>query len=160
MMKADKNFDASKQESKQKKQDKIPMTLFQLMIFMIKNFTKGFFVKLIIASVACLIVLSIHTYLMVVINEGFRIYDDSKVLKYILVSAEKWRMIDCFRNLDYIGVMLFWILISMVFWGSIAQIKGVGFKVFFKRIISNIINLFSEIFERILLSISFFIFHL
>ncbi len=126
-----------KKQNKQNKQ-KMPTSLFELLIFLIKNFIKTLPQRLIFALITGVVVLIAHTYLMVVLNEGFSIDYNTKLLKYILMT----------NGSSSVNVTLFWMLISALFWGTIAQIRGVGIKVFFFKQIDNFAKLMSDIFEK------------
>ena len=141
------------EESQQKKESKkenrrLPTSLFQLLIFLIKNLFKTLPQRIIIALITGLVVLFVHTYLMVVQNDGFRLDDNSKILKYILMLNDGWSFGKAGDGFRIMNVTLFWMLISALFWGTILQIRGLGFKLFLAKQIDNFAKLFSDIFEK------------
>lgn len=130
----------------QKEQKKEPTTLFQLLVHILKNFIKGIPSRLIWAIITGLVIFVIHTYLLVVVNEGFRANENS-LLKYILVLNRNIYS----NNLSLGGgfyAILFWALLPVVFWGIIGQIRHSGLKGFIKNFGRNSLELFLEIFEK------------
>lgn len=134
----DNNAQQKENEQKKKNKQKMPTSLFGLLIFFIKNFIKTLPQRFIFALITGVVVLIAHTYLMVVLNEGFSIDDNTKVIKYIIMA----------NGSSSVSVTLFWMLISALFWGTIAQIRGLGIKVFFFKQIDNFAKLMSDIFEK------------
>ena len=142
------NLDGTQEEKKEEKKKEIPATLLQFMVFLIKNIIKGLPRALIFAFISALVVLGIHTYLLVVINEGFSLNTSGKFLKYILMLKDGWGDRGFRDSLRLSNVTFVWILLSVIIWGSIGRIRSCGFKVFIIKIADGFIKLFSDIFEK------------
>lgn len=126
---------------------KPPISLFQLLIFLIRDFVINLPRRIVFAIVTGFIILLVHTYLMVIVNEGFRLDGSSKVLKHILMLNGSWSF-GHESGLGFIKVTLFWVLASMLFWGTVSQIRGLGLKVFCLKIFSTFADVVSDVMER------------
>lgn len=126
---------------------KPPISLFQLLIFLIRDFAINLPRRIVFAIVTGFIILLVHTYLMVIVNEGFRLDGSSKVLKHILMLNGSWSF-GHESGLGFIKVTLFWVLASMLFWGTVSQIRGLGLKVFCLKIFSTFADVVSDVMER------------
>jgi len=137
----------SEEKGSRKKNNTVPTTLFQLLVYGLRSFVIGLPKRLVWAIITALVVFVFHTYLMVVVNEGFNI-DQNSLLKYILVVGHDTYNSNFINSIRAIDVTIFWTLLPIVFWGTIGQIRRLGFKVFIVNLSKNSFQLLLEIFEK------------
>lgn len=126
--------------------NKTPTTLLQLLMLFLKNIIQSFPKRILFSLITGIVVLGIHTYLMVVQNEGFYLDPSTKILQYILLL--KSGGISANNTFRLMNATFFWMLASSIFWEIVSQIRQVGFKVCFAKMLDNFVKLFSDIFQK------------
>ena len=110
-----------------------PGLVFQLIINFVKNFPKNLLMQLIKMLVVFLIVLFFHTYLIVIVNEGFKIKSNHPVQSILAVED------------NLIGAPVFWTFVFMIVFSVFSRIRKDGFFRFFRDVFELPIWLVSSI---------------
>ena len=140
-----KNYSNDQKQTRNNKKISPPTTLIQLIVYIVKSIIKNFPKIILRMTITVLVVHILHTYLLVYLNQGFWLDPKSKVLQYILMVIDNSQSIFSHR-LRTFNVTLFWILLSSIIWGTVAQIKTNGIKLFCLRILNYLTSLISDIF--------------
>jgi len=137
----------TKQNCSQKSPE-LPKTLFGLFLYILKNIfsTKHLVRRMTIALITGVLILVLHTYLLVVLNEGFGA-GGNKILNYI-IAVDIGGETPAQRNLRIFNVNLFWTLLSCLFWGTIARIRFSGLKLCILSVLNGIMKLIEDLFEK------------
>ncbi|MGE5329369.1 MAG: pre-toxin TG domain-containing protein [Deltaproteobacteria bacterium] len=135
------------QDASSKKQE-LPKSLFGLFIYILKNIfsPKHLIRRIIIALITGVLILILHTYMLVVLNEGFGA-GTNKFLNYI-IAVDVGGETPAQRNLRMLNVNLFWGLLSCLFWGTIARLRLSGLKLYILSVLNGIMRLIQDFFEK------------
>ncbi len=106
-----------------------------LIVEIVKSIPK----RLVLIGITSLVLAAAHIYIMVYLNDGFRLDENSQLIKYILFF--KHRKLDRSSASYSIGATLFWYAITATIWGNIALLKHKGFIGYFKGVGSFFMNL-------------------
>lgn len=143
-----KDKDIKQEQNKSAGSTDIPKTLFGLLVYILKNILspKGLVKRIVIALISGVIILILHTYLLVVLNEGFGA-GNNKILNYIIAVDVSGETADQ-RNVRMLSVNLFWALLGCLFWGTIARIRFYGVKVYILSVLNGFLKLIEDFFEK------------
>ena len=118
-----------------------PQTLFQLFLMLFQRFLKGFKWRILFGLLSFVVVFVVHTYLMVVVNDTLRIVENNKLMSMILNLASGGLSKAMARERT-INVMIFWMVLSTLVFGTIGRWIAFGIKQFFLDLWGMLILLF------------------
>jgi len=107
-----------------KKEINKPKTSLHFIKMLIVGIVKNIPKRLVIIAITSIVLSAAHIYIMVYLNDGFRLDENSQIIKYILFFKHS-RMNR--SSVSYsIGATLFWYAITAIIWGNIALLKHKG----------------------------------
>lgn len=125
--------ESQKAESKPKKAGSgPPETALQFVLYLIRGTIRGIPKRIALMIVTAALVLGLHTYLMVYVNDGFWRNEGTAVLQYILMYKDEAYSLT--QKMQIMTPAVFWYLVSVIFWGSVGQVRSVGLLTFFKKL--------------------------
>ncbi len=143
--------DTKKKTSRKKhqtKEDEVPKTFLQLLQILFRTMAKRMVWRVVFGVLVFVLIFFFHTYLMVVINDTLYIVENNKVLSMILNLISRTPQTRAETMMQRINAILFWSLVSVSAFGTLARVISFGIKSFAAEVVHMFVVAYESLTDR------------